>query len=636
MSSRINPPIKNAIKSLAVIVTLLLTLFFSYYNFGADGLGNLYYTAAIKSMSLSWHNFFFASFDPGGFVSVDKPPVAFWLQVVFVKILGFHTWSIMLPEALAALASVAIIYHLVNKGFGFLAGITAAMVLACTPIFIAASRSNNPDALLVLILILSAWALIIAAEKGSLKYLVLSAVLIGIGFNTKMLVAFLMVPIFVAAYLLSNLRKILKTVIQLAAAIIVLCAVSFSWSEAVDLTPANQRPYVGSSSTNSEVNLAFGYNGFNRLFAKTAAIDVVEEEDNVIASNVPGPFRMYIPLLAGQISWFIPFVFLGAIGALFHILSLKETERRRKYITLGIWFGWALFMLVFFSFYHRLSHRYYLNIVAPGIAAMVGIGFSSLLKLYSRRGLKAFLLPVTVLVTTGLQVMILSNYPEWKLFLWPAFEVCIAAALLLALMLIINKLFRPGIFQPVSLFLVNTCMIMLLAAPAIWSFTTVISHMPGADAYAGPELLGKSKSGSTLPSNTTIIKDLKFNWADITIPAYYQALAKYLVWNQGTAFYIVATPEIALAENIIIKTGKPVIALGGFTGNDRILTLTNFNLVQSGEVKYFWVGPGEISKMNSLIINRVITNSKMIDLHVIDKNVKFSHNPGNLYLLTAQ
>ena len=125
---------------MAAILTLLLTLFLSYYNFGNDGYGNAYYTAAIKSMTLSWHNFFFVSFDPGGFVSVDKPPVALWIQVIFVKLFGLHTWSIMLPEALAAVASVAIVYYLVEKSFEFVAGITAASMLACTPIFIAASR----------------------------------------------------------------------------------------------------------------------------------------------------------------------------------------------------------------------------------------------------------------------------------------------------------------------------------------------------------------------------------------------------------------------------------------------------------------------------------------------------------------
>lgn len=636
MNNRIKLLVNNTIKYIAIFLTLLLTFFFSYYNFGNDGQGNSYYTAAIKSMTLNWHNFFFASFDPGGFVSIDKPPIAFWLQVVFVKIFGFHTWSIMLPEALASLASVAILYYLVNKSFGFLAGITAALVLACTPIFIAATHSNNPDALLVLILILSAWTLLLAAENGSFKYLVLSAVLIGIGFNTKMLVAFLMIPVFVATYFLSNLQKLFKTIIHLVVAIVVLCAISISWSEAVDLTPANQRPYVGSSATNSELNLAFGYNGFSRVFANTR-VPENEEVGNGNAINVPGPFRIYIPLLAGQISWFIPFVLLGAIGALFYIRSLERTERRRKYIALGIWFGWAVFMLVFFSFYHRLTHRYYLNIVAPGIAALTGIGFSNLLKLYSRRGLKAFLLPITLLVTLALQIMILSNYPEWKMFLMPAFEVCLAAALLLTLMLIIYKFIQPGILQHATLLLSIGCMIILLFAPAIWSFTTVIRVVSGSDPYAGPELLGKPKAGSALPAMKTIMKELKFNGADMTIPAYYQALSKYLIQNQGNAYYIAAATDAGLLENIIIETGEPVIPLGGFSSNDRILTLTEFeNLFQSGKVKYFLVGPEKISGSNLKIINWAIANSKMIDLHAYDINAKYNSVRNKLYLMTGQ
>jgi 4-amino-4-deoxy-L-arabinose transferase-like glycosyltransferase len=652
MNIKINLTVKRAFKSVLVVFTLLFTLFLSYYNFGNDGLGNPYYTAAVKSMTLNWHNFFFASFDPGGFISVDKPPVALWLQVIFVKVFGFHTWSIMLPEALAALASVAILFYLINRSFGFIAGITAALVLACTPIFIAASHSNNPDALLVLVLILSAWALTIAAENQSLKHLVLSAVLIGIGFNTKMLVAFLIVPIFIALYLFSNTQKFSKTLIHLAAAIVVLCVVSFSWSAAVDLTPANQRPYVGSSSTNSEFNLAFSYNGLNRVFVKMkdsnpgrSAISAVFQKNtntppvdaNGKINDLPGPLRMANPFLAGQISWFIPLAILGALGALFYIRTLGKKDKRRKYISLGLWSGWAVLMLVFFSYYQSLTHRYYLNIVAPGVAALAGIGFSSLLKLYMLHGLKSFFLPVSLLISVTWQTMILSNYPSWKMLLSPAFEVCLAAALMLILLLIFNRFFQPGFLRFTSLLLSAGTITILLIAPSIWSFITVIGHVPGSDAYAGPGLLGKLPSGTALPDLKTILMDLKFNASDMTIPSYYQAISKYLMQNQGSSIYIAAVPTASMAENIIIQTGKPVMTIGGFNGENPVLTLSEFtSLIQSGVVKYFLTSPNKITGSNSKIISWAINKSRMIDLHVYDIKANYNNSNAKLYLMNAR
>ena len=602
-----NLQVKKAIKVTAAVLILLLTLFLSYYNFGNDGYGNAYYTAAIKSMTLSWHNFFFVSFDPGGFVSVDKPPVALWLQVIFVKLFGFHTWSIMLPEALAAVAAVAIVYHLVEKNFGFIAGITAACMLAITPIFIAASRSNNPDAILVFILILSAWAVLVAAERGSIIHLILAAILIGIGFNTKWLASFLIVPVFIATYFLSNTRKLFMTLIHLALAAVVLSLVSFSWAAFVDLTPAAQRPYVGSSSTNSEFNLIFGYNGLNEVFgnppnntATSTANGILkrsiglQDQDinngqNVTANSIserstsfqapdtnrgrsgtasaddpPGAFRLFDAFLAGQISWFIPLALFGAIGALFYIKTLEAPDRRRKYIALMLWGGWTIFLVVFFSVFRSMTHRYYLNIVAPGVAALAGIGFSSWLKLTTRWQLKALLLPVALILNAMLQIMILSKYPSWKTVLSPALWVCVASALALMLILFINKILRFGLIKPIAIILSAGCLALLLLAPFVWSFTTVIGHDSGGDAHAGPELLGRDGFPSDPPAMKTILNDLKFKGSDPKIPSYYQALSEYLVRHQGDAKYLMAVPDAALAEDMIIETDKPVMAIGGF------------------------------------------------------------------------
>ncbi len=229
------------------------------------GYGNSYYAAAVRSMMQNWHNFFFASFDPGGFVTIDKPPVGFWFQVISAKIFGYSGVSLLLPSALAGMLSVWLVYYLVDRRFGHAAGLLAALGLVVTPVAVASNRSNIVDSILVLFLLLGAWAAILAAERGSLRWLLLCALLVGIGFNVKMLEAFLVVPAFGVTYLLGAHRSWWTRIWHLLVAAVVLLAVSLSWALAVDMTPASQRPWVDSTTTNSELDLALGYNGLDRL-----------------------------------------------------------------------------------------------------------------------------------------------------------------------------------------------------------------------------------------------------------------------------------------------------------------------------------------------------------------------------------
>src|SRR5450759_1036341 len=165
-----------------------------------EGFANAYYAAAVKSMLANWHTFFFVSFDPGGFVSVDKPPVGFWIQATSAKILGFSGLSILLPEAIAGVLSIALLYYLVRRRFGPVAGLIAALALAISPISVVTNRNNTIDSLLVLALLLATWTISLAAEKGRLRWLLLTALIVGVGFNIKMLQAYLVVPAFGIVY----------------------------------------------------------------------------------------------------------------------------------------------------------------------------------------------------------------------------------------------------------------------------------------------------------------------------------------------------------------------------------------------------------------------------------------------------
>src|SRR5579875_834571 len=251
---------------------LAITAFLDVFRLTREGYANTYYAAGVRSMLESWHNFFFVSFDPGGFVTIDKPQLGFWLQALSAEIFGFHGWSLILPEAVAGVVSVAMVYYLVQRIFGQLAGLLAALIMAVTPVAIAANRSNIVDSLLVLSLLLAAWATIRAVERHSLRWLLLGMVFVGLGFNIKMLEAYLAVPALLALYFLCAKLRWRTRIWHVIVAGIVLLVISLSWATAVDLTPASQRPFVGSSQDNSEYNLIFGYNGVERLLPRNWSI----------------------------------------------------------------------------------------------------------------------------------------------------------------------------------------------------------------------------------------------------------------------------------------------------------------------------------------------------------------------------
>ena len=250
---------------IALGAILALAAFFTFFQINLNGYGNSYYAASVKSMLTSWHNFFFVSFDPGGFVSVDKPPLGLWIETLSAKIFGFSGFSLFLPQAVSGLLGVLIIYVLVRRWFGPIAGLISALVLALTPISLVMSRDNNQDMLLVLFLLLAAWCVILAAERGKLSWLLLCGVMLALAFNVKTLEAYLVVPAFGLLYLLSAPISWGKRILHLVLATLLMLVLSLSWLVAVDLTPASQRPYVGSSQDNSEISLALGYNGLQRL-----------------------------------------------------------------------------------------------------------------------------------------------------------------------------------------------------------------------------------------------------------------------------------------------------------------------------------------------------------------------------------
>ena len=245
---------------------LLLSAFLNLWNIWNQGDTNYYYSAAVKSMLVNPVAGFFNSFDPAGFITVDKPPVGLWVQAAFAAVLGFHDWILVLPQALAGIGAVAILYFIVSRPFGKPAGLVAALALALTPIFVAIARNGTMDSQLIFVLLLAVWAVLKATRERSLPWFLVSAVLIGIGFNIKLIQAYIIVPAIFAVYFLGTTDfSWKKRILHVGLAVLILLAVSLSWAVVVDSIPADQRPYIGGSGDNTVLGLAINYNGLNRL-----------------------------------------------------------------------------------------------------------------------------------------------------------------------------------------------------------------------------------------------------------------------------------------------------------------------------------------------------------------------------------
>ena len=249
----------------ALAAVLALSAVLNTWSLAQNGYANTFYSAAVKSMLGSLHNFLFVSFDPGGLVTIDKPPLAVWVQAASARLFGLSPLSLLLPEAIISVLSVAVLYRVIARRLGATAGLLSALALAVFPAFVAVSRENGVDALLILLMILACGAALNAIDSGRLRWLLCCAVLVGLAFNTKTLAAYLVVPGIAFAYIVCAPPSLPRRAAHLLLAGLVMVLVSFSWIALVELTPASKRPFVGSSTNNTELGLTFDYNGFGRV-----------------------------------------------------------------------------------------------------------------------------------------------------------------------------------------------------------------------------------------------------------------------------------------------------------------------------------------------------------------------------------
>jgi 4-amino-4-deoxy-L-arabinose transferase-like glycosyltransferase len=455
------PRIRVAVARPELLGLLALTALLNLWALGRNGWANDYYSATVRSMSSSWHNFLYASFDQAGVMTVDKPPLALWVQSLSVRVFGFHSLSVLVPQALMGMVTVGLVYDLVRRRFGRLAGFVGGLALAVTPITVAISRHNNPDALLVLCCTAALWFFVRGLEDGRMRWLVLAGVAVGLGFETKMLVAFMVVPGMVVAWLWVRPRA-WRALLAGGAAML---AVSAAWPLLVALTPASDRPWISGTSDNSVWSLIFGYNGFGRIDGQAGGPQAFGGGGPFGGSS--GPFRLFNVSLAGQASWLIGFALVAGIAVLVASRLRRADARTGWLIAVG---GAFLTTAVAFSFANGIFHPYYVSLLAPFTAALVGAGVAQL------RGMP-MVAPLAIAAGVMAELLVLHRYPGHLTWL-PA--VLIAGALVA-----IAAIAFLGTARVRSIAL-GAVLALLFVAPSAWAVQTLGHSTSGTFPTGGP------------------------------------------------------------------------------------------------------------------------------------------------------
>ncbi|WP_309712082.1 glycosyltransferase family 39 protein [Armatimonas sp.] len=498
---------------------------------GHWGFVDPYFAAGVRTMTGGGSSFWYGAFDSGGFLTVDKPPLAFWLQTVFCWLLGFSNLALCLPQALAGVGSVWLLGKLVARRSGESAGLLSALALALTPICVAADKTNLVDSLLAFVLLCAAWALFGALETGRLRGLLLCAALIGVGVHVKAGAAFAIVPAFGLAYLSCGPGDIKKRIGQLVLTLPVLLAVSSIWMLAVDSTPPEQRPFIGSSKDNSARYQVFVHYGVRRLIGPPPSPPVPPKSG--LYNVQMGPLRLFQRELADQLFWWLPLACLG-------LWQLGKDKKSRADVI--VWGGWMLVYLASFSYVRDVFHPYYLPPLAIATAALVGIGAKNAPK---------WLLGLTALW----QVWLLSAYPSWVLWLAPFVLL--------------------GMRWPVLLSL----------APLAWCASAAFTWCNSPLVYAGPLRLTTGGPDPSLIATPQL-------WQGKLTDADRPKLLAFLKKERRGEKFLLAVQSTVPAAPVILRTGEAVMALGGFTGGDPILTPESLaQRVRRGEVRFFLLPP---------------------------------------------
>jgi 4-amino-4-deoxy-L-arabinose transferase-like glycosyltransferase len=445
-----------------------------------NGWANQYYSAAVRSMSSSWHNFLYGSFDPSGLMTVDKPPLALWVQALSARVFGFHPLSVLVPQALMGVATVALVYDLTRRMWGRTAGFVAGLVLAVAPITVAISRHNNPDALLALCCVGALWCLVRAFQDGRTRWLVLAGVCVGLGFETKMGAALLVVPAIVAAWLWVAPRGRIAALRQLLAGGAAMVVVGGAWPLLMALTPASSRPWISGTSDNSILSLILDYNGIGRLDGQAGGPGGGTNPGgggpgaSTTFGGASGPLRLLNEGLGGQAGWLLGFALVAIVG-LAVATRLRRSDARSGWLVAAG--GMFLTTAVAFSFAQGIFHPYYVAQLAPFTAVLVGAGSGWFLSRHRAAGLLA---AAALAAGVATEVLVLHDLPGQLTWL-PAVLLVAGAVTAVALVAVRGPL-RGAILA--------AALGLLLLAPASWAVQTLGHATNGTFPAGGPSQTG--------------------------------------------------------------------------------------------------------------------------------------------------
>ena len=638
------------------VLAIILLIALGLYGYGTwkTGSANDFYTSAITSMTQSFKNFWYASFDPAGYITVDKPPVALWFMAISAKILGVSNFSVVLPSVLFGVGSVYLMYRLVTPYFGRFAGRIAALVMTITPIVVADSRTNNMDATLIYFLLLAIWMLQKSINKHNMYWLIGSFATIGFAFNIKMLQAFMIIPAMLIFYWLVSNDSWKKKIGKLSLATIALVVFTLSWPLSVDMTSANNRPYEGGSQHNSVLELAFGYNGTQRLLGQTTGTGGAFKgmgNNSSKGSNQPGGNtksnsnnKMTPP--SGKKGNFNPSKNMksrgnfpggnhrggmkmngkggmGGAGGAFNIGTAGPLRLFQS--ALGPQISWLLpfsiigMIAAFIGFadpkrkWYQLTTRQKHTVLWTGWLVPV-YGFFSVASFFHPYYTIMLAPAIAALAGLGLAAMLdlfkrfgLNNYKAYFLPLaivvtagLQAWYVSSYYAWLSVLILVVAVLASILLLvfkaKPAGKAIVIVGLLSIAVAPSFWSLTPTLAKESAAIPTAGPDLLTSGGNNSGGIGNGTVNTKL----------------LNYLTKHQGNAKYLFATADSGTAAPYIIKTKKAVMAMGGFNGTDPAMTLSKFKqLVKSGQVKYY-LDEGKSGSTNSTIVNWIKKHAKKV------------------------
>ncbi|MCW6009840.1 glycosyltransferase family 39 protein [Micromonospora sp. CPCC 205371] len=599
----------------ALAALLLGTAVLYLWSLGASGWANSFYSAAAQAGSASWKAWFYGSSDAANSITVDKPPASLWLMALSVRVFGLSSWSILVPQALLGVASVGALYGTVKRVSGPAAGLLAGVVLALTPVATLMFRFNNPDALLVLLMVLGAYATVRAVEKASPRWLALAGVFIGFAFLTKMLQALLVVPAFALAYLIAAPTGIGRRVGHLLLSGLAL-VLSAGWYVAVvELVPASMRPYIGGSQGNSLLELTLGYNGLGRITGEQPGS--VGGGGNGGNWGQAGLTRLFDSEIGGQVAWLLPAALILLAAGLAVTWRRPRTDTVRA--SLVLWGGWLLVTGLVFSFMEGIFHAYYTVALAPAVGAVVG-GGGALLWQRRRIPAAAAVLAATVAVTALWSWALLGRSPDWHP--WLRVAVLAGGLAAAALLLVAGRL--PRYAATAGLAAAGAAP---LAGPAGYSVNTAAAAPSGAVPTPGPAAPGGGPGGggpggargggrfpgggtqggapggfqggapggtAGFPGGGTRGGGARGGMGGLLNAQEPSAeLKNLLAANSDQYTWVAATVGSNNAAGLQLGTGLPVMAVGGFNGSDPSPTLEQFKqYVADGKIHYFVGGNG--------------------------------------------